>query len=228
MVIKRPQNATERLILALDVDTLEEAKQLVVELKDYVGYFKVGLQLYTACGYDSVRMIHDLGAKVFFDAKFHDIPNTVARASANLVKNDVDFFDLHIKGGSKMLSTTCRLWREVAKKYEKPTPTILGVTLLSSFGQKTLNQELNVNMNIDEYVSRLAKVALDAKLDGVVASASEVGAIRPTDAIEAGVDYMVVGRPIISAKNRIEAVTLILDEIEEAKETIKERIWYEN
>ena len=141
MVIKRPQNANERIILALDVDTLEEAKKLVVELKDYVGYFKVGLQLYTACGYDSVRMIHDMGAKVFFDAKFHDIPNTVARASANLVKNDVDFFDLHIKGGSKMLSTTSRLCREVAKKYDKPTPTILGVTLLSSFGQKTLNQE---------------------------------------------------------------------------------------
>ena len=221
MVVKRPQNATERLILALDVDTLEEAKSLVTQLKDYVGYFKVGLQLYTACGYDSVKMIHDMGAKVFFDAKFHDIP--------------------------------CRLCREVAKKYNKPTPTILGVTLLSSFGQKTLNQELNVNMNIDEYVSRLAKVALEAKLDGVVASASEVGAIRrvcgdefiivcpairptwsvvddqvrvvtPTDAIEAGVDYMVVGRPVISAKDKIEAITLIIDEIEEAKETIKERL----
>ena len=149
MVIKKPQSAAERIILALDVDTLEEAKELVVELKDYVGYFKVGLQLYTACGYDSVRMIHDMGSKVFFDAKFHDIPNTVARASANLVKNDVDFFDLHIKGGSKMLSATSRLCREVAKKYDKPIPTILGVTLLSSFGQKTLNQELNVNMNID-------------------------------------------------------------------------------
>ena len=253
MVIKKPQSAAERIILALDVDTLEEAKELVVELKDYVGYFKVGLQLYTACGYDSVRMIHDMGSKVFFDAKFHDIPNTVARASANLVKNDVDFFDLHIKGGSKMLSATSRLCREVAKKYDKPIPTILGVTLLSSFGQKTLNQELNVNMNIDEYVSRLAKVALQAKLDGVVALASEVGAIRrvcgddfiivcpairptwsvvddqvrvvtPTDAIEAGVDYMVVGRPVISAKDRIEAITLIIDEIEEAKETIQERL----
>ena len=253
MVVKKPQTAAQRIILALDVDTLEEAHSLVKTLKDYVGYFKVGLELYTACGYDSVKMIHDMGAKVFFDAKFHDIPNTVARASANLVKNDIDFFDLHIKGGSKMLSTTCRLCREVAKKYDKPAPTILGVTLLSSFGQKTLNQELNVNMNIDEYVSRLAKVALEAKLDGVVASASEVGAIRrvcgddfivvcpairptwscvddqvrvvtPTDAIEAGGDYMVIGRPITRADDKIEAITLIIDEIEEAKETIKERL----
>ena len=253
MVIKKPESASERIILALDVDTIEEARELVVQLKDYVGYFKVGLQLYSACGYEAVKMIHQTGAKVFFDGKFHDIPNTVAHACANLVKHDVDFFDLHIKGGSKMLSTTCRYCREVAKKYDKPTPTILGVTLLSSFGQKTLNQELNVNMNIDEYVSRLAKVALEAKLDGVVASASEAGAIRrvcgddfiivcpairptwsvvddqvrvvtPTDAIEAGIDYMVVGRPIISAKDKIEAVTLIIDEIEEAKEVIKERI----
>lgn len=253
MVIGKPQSAKERIILALDVDTIEQARELVAELKDYVGYFKVGLQLFTACGYEAVRMIHDLGAKAFVDLKFHDIPNTVAHASANLVKNDVDFFDLHIKGGSKMLSTTCRYCREVAKKCEKQIPTILGVTLLSSFGQKTLNQELNVNMNIDEYVSRLAKVALDAKLDGVVASASEAGAIRrvcgedfiivcgairptwsvvddqvrvvtPTDAIQAGVDYMVVGRPVIFAENKIEAITLIIDEIEQAQETISERL----
>lgn len=253
MVISKPQTAKDRIILALDVDTIEQAREIVMELKDYVGYFKVGLELFTACGYKSVQMIKELGAKAFFDLKFHDIPNTTAHASANLVKNDVDFFDLHIKGGSKMLSTTIKYCREVAKKYDKPTPTILGVTLLSSFGQKTLNQELNVNMNIDEYVSRLAKVALDAKLDGVVASASEVGAIRrvcgdnfiivcgairptwsvvddqvrvvtPTDAIQAGVDYMVIGRPVISAKNRIEAITLIIDEIEEAKETISERL----
>lgn len=252
MVLKKPESARERIILALDVDTLEEARELVEQLKEYVGYFKVGLQLYSACGYEAVKMIHELGAKVFFDAKFHDIPNTVARASANLVKNDVDFFDLHIKGGSKMLTTTCKYSREIAKKFNKPTPTILGVTLLSSFGQKTLNQELNVSMNIDEYVSRLAKVALDAKLDGVVASASEVGAIRrvcgkdfiivcgairptwsvvddqvrvvtPTDAIQNGVDYMVVGRPVIFAKDRIEAITLIIDEIERAQEALGER-----
>ena len=152
-----------------------------------------------------------------------------------------------------MMVTTINACIRYAKKNKIKPPIILAVTLLSSFGQKTLNQELNVNMNIDEYVSRLAKVALEAKLDGVVASASEVGAIRrvcgddfiivcpairptwsvvddqvrvvtPTDAIQAGVDYMVVGRPVIFAKDRIEAITLIIDEIEEAKEIIKERL----
>ncbi len=252
MAIQKPQNAVDRIILALDVDSLEEARELVKELKDYVGYFKVGLQLYSVCGYESVKMIMEEGGKVFFDAKFHDIPNTVAKASANLVKNNIDFFDLHIKGGSKMLSATVRLCKEVAKKFEKQKPTILGVTLLSSFGQKTLNQELSVNLNIDEYVSHLALVAQEAGLDGVVASASEVCAIRktcgeefiivcpairptwsvvddqvrvvtPTDAILCGVDFMVVGRPVIGASNKVEAITLIIDEIELAQEKLKEK-----
>ena len=248
MTMEKPKTAKERIILALDVDDFDEAKKLVLELKDYVGFFKVGLQLYTSCGFEVIKMIHELGGKVFFDGKFHDIPNTVARASANLVKNDVSFFDVHIKGGSKMLTTTVKLAGETAKRLGKRTPVILGVTLLSSFGQKTLTQELNVNMNIDDYVDGLAKMAQDAGLDGVVASASEVPAIRrereeafiivcpairptwsvvndqvrvvtPTDAIHSGVDYMVVGRPVICAENKTDAIQLIIDEIEEALET---------
>ncbi len=245
MVIKKPLEPKDRIILALDVDTLEEAEELVKELKDYVGFFKVGLQLYTACGYEAIKMIQSYGGKVLFDGKFHDIPNTVARACANLVKKDITFFDIHIKGGSKMLSTTVKLAGETAKKYEKEAPTILGVTLLSSFGQRTLNQELNVNMNIDDYVAELAKMARDANLNGVVASASEVRKIKeicgedfiivcpairptwsvvddqvrvvtPTDAIQAGVDYMIIGRPILKADNKLDAVQLIINEIENA------------
>ena len=248
MTIEKPKTAKDRIILALDVDDFEAAKKLVQELKDYTGFFKVGLQLYTSCGFEVIKMIHDEGGKVFFDGKFHDIPNTVARASANLVKKDVSFFDVHIKGGSKMLATTVKLAAETAKKLGKPVPTILGVTLLSSFGQKTLTQELNVNMNIDDYVDGLAKMAMDAGLDGVVASASEAPAIRkecgeefiivcpairptwsvvndqvrvvtPTDAIHAGVDYMVVGRPVTCSENKTDAIKLIIDEIEEALET---------
>ena len=195
-------------------------------------------------------MIHDEGANVFFDGKFHDIPNTVARACANLVKRNISFFDVHIKGGSKMLATTVKLANETAKKYEKQPPVILGVTLLSSFGQRTLTQELNVNMNIDEYVGSLAKMAIDAGLNGVVASASEANVIRkecpedfiivcpairptwsvvndqvrvvtPTDAVLSGVDYMVIGRPVICAQNKIEAIKLIIDEIEEAESLIR-------
>lgn len=144
-----------------------------------------------------------------------------------------------------MLSTTVKLANETAKKYGTEAPTILGVTLLSSFGQKTLTQELNVNMNIDDYVKSLARMAIETGLNGVVASASEASCIRkecpedfiivcpairptwsvvndqvrvvtPTDAVISGIDYMVVGRPILSADDKIEAATLIINEIEEA------------
>lgn len=250
MTVNKPTTAKDKLILALDVDDFDEAKQLVRELKDYVGYFKVGIQLYTSCGYDAVDMIQDEGSKVFFDGKFHDIPNTVARASANLVRRGIDFFDIHIKGGSKMLSTTVRLANETAKKCGMENPTILGVTLLSSFGQRTLTQELGVGLNIEEYVTQLAKMAKDANLSGVVASASEVSQIRrvcgedflivcpairptwsvvddqvrvvtPTDTVHAGVDYIVVGRPVINADDKVGAISLIIDEIEEAMKVVK-------
>lgn len=244
MTVLKPQNAKERIILALDVDTLEEAEGLVLELNDYVGFFKVGLQL-QSYGFEANEMIKHHGSKVFYDMKFHDIPNTVAHASANLVKRGIGFFDLHIKGGSKMMSTTVKLANETAKKYNMEKPTILGVTLLSSFGQRTLTQELNVNMSIDEYVTKLVDTAIQSGLDGVVASASEAPVIRenfgenflivcpavrpiwsvvndqvrvvtPSDAIKAGVDYIVVGRPVTNAENKVEAVQMIISEIEEA------------
>src|SRR5574344_419512 len=112
MTIKKPTSSKERIVLALDVDDFAEARSLVRELRDYVGFFKVGLQLFTSCGPEILNMIKDEGGKIFFDAKFHDIPNTVAKASANLVKKEVNFFDIHIKGGSKMLSTTVKLANE--------------------------------------------------------------------------------------------------------------------
>lgn len=245
MEFNKPQSAKERIILALDVDTMEEAESLVEELKDYVGYFKVGLQLFTSCGYEPVEMIKKHGAKAFFDGKFHDIPNTVARTCVNLLNKGVDFFDVHTSGGSKMLSTTVKLSKEYAKKYNMHEPTIIGVTLLSSFGQKTLTTELGVDKSLEEYVLNLAEVAKKVGLDGVLASASEAKEIRkhmgndfiiicpairptwsvvddqirvvtPTDAIKSGVDYMVIGRPVTRAENKISAIKMIIAEIENA------------
>ena len=245
MTIKRPKSSKDRIVLALDVDTLEEVVQIVKELKDYVGFFKVGLQLIASTGFDSIDIIKNNGGKVFFDSKFHDIPNTVAKASVNLLRKGVDFFNLHIQGGSKMISSTVKLTREYAKKNNLEQPTILGVTLLSSFGQKTLTEELNVNLNIDDYVANLTKIAINSGINGIVASSIEAKeirknlnddfiimcpAIRPTwscvndqirvltpkAAINYGVDYLIVGRPIICAENRIAAANLIIDEIEEA------------
>lgn len=246
MTIKRPKSSKDRIVLALDVDSIDEVEEIVKELKDYVGFFKVGLQLIASTGFDSIDVIKNNGGKVFLDSKFHDIPNTVAKASVNLLRKGVDFFNIHIQGGSKMISSTVKLTREYAKRNNIEQPTILGVTLLSSFGQKTLTEELNVNLNIDEYVANLTKIAINSGINGVVASSIEAKEIRktlnnddfiimcpavrptwscvndqirvltPKAAINYGVDYLIVGRPIICAENRIAAINLIIDEIEDA------------
>ncbi len=243
-------SAKDRIVLALDTDSLGEVERLVKLLKDYVGCFKVGPQLFLSCGYDAIDLIKNEGANVYFDAKFHDIPSTVAKAASTLVKRGVTTFSAHLAGGSKMLKTTAKVARETAKKFNQPEPTILGVTLLSSFGQRTLTEELSVRMNIDEYVAHLTYLAKESKIDGVIASASEAKKIRnefsdefiiicpairptwsvvndqirvvtPADAIRAGVDYMVVGRPITSADDPIAAANLIIDEIEEASKIVE-------
>ncbi len=244
-MIEKPETAKDRIILALDVDNLKEAEDLVRELKDYVGYFKIGLPLIVNYGFEAFRLLEEHGARCYYDCKFHDIPHTVQKACISLVKNNINFFNVHIQGGSKMTSAVVKASRAAAKSMEKEPPTILGVTLLSSFGQKTLTTELCVEKNIEDYVLQLAKVAKDSGLDGVVASAEEARRIRkeigddfiilcpatrptwasvndqvrvdtPRDVILSGVDYMVVGRPITSADDRIGAATLIIDEIETA------------
>lgn len=245
MKISKPITAKERIILALDVDDLDKAEKLVVELKDYVGYFKVGLQLFTSFGFSAIKMIRDNGGKVYCDLKFHDIPNTVSHACANLIKHNINFFNIHLQGGSKMVSQAVKTSKDTAKNLGVDPPTILGVSLLSSFGQRTLTEELAVERNIEDYIMQLAKVAKDNGLDGIVASASEAKKIRqefgddfiilcsatrptwaavndqvrvdtPTEAIKAGVDYLVIGRPITDADDKIAAVNLIIDEINSA------------
>ena len=222
-------SAKDRLVLALDVDTIEEVERLVSLLKDYVGYFKVGPQLFISCAYEAIDTIKRLGGEVYFDGKFHDIPNTVAKAGSNLVKHGVTVFSAHLAGGTKMLKSTVKIARETAKKFNMPVPTILGVTLLSSFGQRTLTEELNVKMNLDEYVSHLTYLAKESQIDGVIASASatwsvvndQVRVVTPADAIRAGVDYMIVGRPVTSAENPVAAVNMILDEIDNAAKCVE-------
>ena len=252
-MIKKPELAKDRIILALDVDNLKEAEDLVKELKDYVGYFKIGLPLIVNYGFEAFRLLEEHGAKCYFDCKFHDIPHTVQQASITLVKNGIGFFNVHIQGGSKMTSSVVKASRAAAKAYGLEPPTILGVTLLSSFRQKTLTTELCVDKNIEDFVLQLAKVAKETGLDGVVASAEEAKRIRkeigedfiilcpatrptwssvndqvrvdtPRDAILSGVDFMVIGRPITTADDRIAAAKLIIDEIETALEDIRTKV----
>ena len=237
--------AKDRIILAVDVDTIEDVIKYVDLLKDYVGFFKVGLQLFTSCGFEAVKVIKEHGGRVYFDGKFADIPNTIAQTSINLMKHGIDFFNISAVGGSKMMTNTLSACQTYAKKNEIELPIILAVTLLSSFGQKTLTNELGVEINISNYVLKLAKIAKEAGLTGVVAPDTDAGqikkelgedfivvcpAVRPTwaivndqirivspsDAIKAGADYMIIGRPITMAHDPIAAAKLIIAEIEEA------------
>lgn len=245
MKITKPNTTKDRIILALDVNDLEEAERLVVELKDYVGFFKVGLQLFTSYGFSAIKMIRDNGGKVYCDLKFHDIPNTVSHACSNLIKHNINFFNIHLQGGSKMVSQVVKTSKDTAKNLGINPPTILGVSLLSSFGQRTLSEELCVEKNIEDYIIKLAQMAKDSGLDGIVTGGSEsrrirqefgddfiilCPAIRPTwaavndqvrvdtpaEAIKSGVDYLVIGRPITDAEDKVAAAKLIIDEIDSA------------
>ena len=238
----KPDSAKDRIILALDVDNINDVIKYVNLLKDYVGYFKVGMPLFTSCGFEAIDVIKQHGGKVYFDGKFQDIPDSVEKTCINLLKNGIDFFNISATGGSKMMANTIATCKEYAKKNKLNEPTILAVTLLSSFGQKTLTNELCVDLNISKYVAKLSK---EANLSGVVAPDTDATTIKdelgedfivvcpavrptwsvvddqirivtPTDAIKSKADYIIIGRPITKAEDPVLATKLIINEIEEA------------
>jgi orotidine-5'-phosphate decarboxylase len=230
-------NARERLIVALDVPTADEARALVDRLAGQVGMFKIGSQLFTAAGPDIVREIVARGEKVFLDLKYHDIPNTVAGAVASASRLGVSLLTLHGLGGRAMMEAA-----------EGALPAIglrlLAITILTSHDEAAL-QEVGVLLSLTDAVRRLARLAKEAGIDGVVASPHEVGHIReacgkgflivapgirpagsqagdqarlatPATALAAGADYLVVGRPIIEARDPAAAAAAIVREMETA------------
>jgi len=234
--------AAERLVLALDVDSDTEALDLVGELKDAVGVFKVGHQLFTAYGPDIVRRIIGAGGRVFLDLKYHDIPNTVAKASAEAVKLGVSIFNVHALGGFDMMKAAAESAKETAEKLNLPLPVVLAVTVLTSMDEKSLRKELKITRSLQREVSHLARLAQRAGMHGVVASPQEIKLLRravrgafviltpgvrpawaakddqkrimtPGEAVAAGADYLVVGRPVLKAQDRQAAVMKILEEI---------------
>jgi len=235
--------AKDRIVLALDVDDDQEALGIVAELKETVGMFKVGHQLFTAFGPDIVRRIINLGGRVFLDLKYHDIPNTVAKASAEAVKLGVSIFNVHALGGLDMMRAAAESARETAGKLNIPLPIVLAVTILTSMEEKNLRKELKITRSLQREVAHLARLAQRAGMHGVVASPQEIKMLRravrgefviltpgvrpawsglddqkrvmtPGEAVAAGADYIVVGRPILKAPDRREAVKKILEEIE--------------
>jgi orotidine-5'-phosphate decarboxylase len=230
------------MVLALDVDNEREALDLVAELKNLVGMFKVGHQLFTAYGPDIVRGIIDLGGRVFLDLKYHDIPNTVAKASAEAVKLGVHIFNVHALGGFDMMKATAEAAKETAVQRNATVPTVLAVTVLTSMDAVSLRRELKITRSLPRQVAHLARLAQRAGMHGVVASPQEIKMLRkevrgnfviltpgvrpvwadrddqkrimtPGEAIRAGADYIVVGRPVLKARDRKEAILKIIEEI---------------
>lgn len=233
------------IVVALDVDTSAQALHLVAQLRGSVGMFKVGKQLFTAAGPDVVRQIIALGERVFLDLKFHDIPNTVAKAGIEAARLGVSIFNVHALGGAKVLRATVEAVTEAAERERMPRPLILGVTVLTSHTPESL-REVGIEKDLADEVVTLARLCDAAGLDGVVASPQEIVIIRdavkrsdfiiltpgvrptgtalddqsrvmtPAEAVRAGANFLVVGRPITAAVDPGAAARKILEEIEPA------------
>jgi len=234
----------DRLIFALDIGGApDEALSWVRRLKDHVGLFKVGKEAFTHFGPDLVREIQKNGGRVFLDLKFHDIPNTVARAAEAATSLGVAMFNIHAMGGMAMMKETASSVNALSAKNGHPPPLILAVTVLTSLNNEDLDS-LGFRETTDQLVVRLAQMAQASGIPGVVASAQDVAAIRracgrdfiivtpgirgtqsvagddqkrtlsPADAIKEGSDFIVVGRPIRTAENPEGEADNITQEIE--------------
>src|SRR5918911_564156 len=167
----------DRLIVALDVETAREAFTLFSALRDVVGMFKIGSQLFTAEGPGIVRDIVRTGGRVFLDLKFHDIPNTVAAAGVEAARLGVSIFNIHACGGSEMMRCTADAVIEATEREGFARPLVIGVTVLTSADSSVLT-EVGFSSTAEEQVRRLAQLAADSGLDGVVASPHEVKLVR--------------------------------------------------
>ena len=217
------------IIAALDVPNAEEALKLAEAIAPAVGAFKIGKELFVSAGPDIVKRVRDTGAAVFLDLKFHDIPNTVAKAVASAVRLDVQMLTVHTCGGSTMLERALEGANEAATETGNAAPLILGVTVLTSMDENDLN-EVGVPRQPGDQVTHLAQLATKAGLKGLVCSPMEIAPLRevlpsemqlvtpgirptgsdtgdqkrvmtPADAIGAGANWLVIGRPIYGADN---------------------------
>jgi orotidine-5'-phosphate decarboxylase len=223
----------DKIIVALDVPTKREALNLVEKLRDQMSFFKIGLQLYTAEGPGIVRAVSATGSKVWLDLKLHDIPNTVGRAVESAGRLGLQMLTIHLSGGSEMV--------RAATAARANNMLLLGVTVLTSSTEETL-REIGIHSKVDDQVLRLAKLGVEAGIDGVVASPHEIKTLRrefgdkikiavqgirpswaepgdqkrfmtPRQALDAGADYIGIGRPITRHPNPHQAVARILNEL---------------
>ncbi len=235
----KAEEACKKIIFALDVKGVSEIDRWAELLSGKVGMFKVGKELFTSCGPEAVKAVQRHGGQVFLDLKYHDIPNTVAQAMVAAAGLGVQLTNLHALGGGEMMETAANAVRKEFSDAERPR--LLAVTILTSSTVETLRQ-VGIEHSVPDMVVRLAKLAKESGMDGVVASPLEIGLIReacgpdflivtpgvrpsfaalddqkrimsPSDAIQAGADYLVIGRPIAKAADPAAAAGLIAEEI---------------
>ena len=218
------------IIAALDVPSAEQALKLAEQIAPAVGAFKIGKELFVAAGPDIVRRVRATGASVFLDLKFHDIPNTVAKAVASAVKLDVQMLTIHTSGGGEMMRAAEKAAQDTAKSLGLQPPLVLGVTVLTSMDSAQLGS-VTLESDCARQVERLGRLAAGAGLRGLVCSPLELGILRqalppsvqlvtpgirttppkagddqkrtlgPKEALSAGANWLVIGRPIYAAEN---------------------------
>jgi orotidine-5'-phosphate decarboxylase len=229
------------IIVALDIPSKERAIQLVEELAPVIGTFKIGSELFTSAGPEIVRAIRSTGASVFLDLKFHDIPNTVAKAAAAATRLDVQWLTLHTSGGLSMMQAAQLSVTDTAQKLGIRPPLLLGVTVLTSLSSGELG-EVGQDSNVGKQVERLANLTVKAGLRGLVCSPLELVGLRqllPGDmqlitpgirtsheegddqkrtlsareALDAGANLLVIGRPITAAPSPRKAAEVLLESL---------------
>ena len=229
------------IIVALDVPSAEQALKLAELVAPAVGAFKIGKELFVSAGPDIVRRVRATGAAVFLDLKFHDIPNTVAKAVAAATRLDVQMLTIHTSGGGEMMSAAEKSGQDTAKSLGLAAPLVLGVTVLTSSDANTL-AEIGCQANVGQQVERLATLAVKSGLRGLVCSPLEIADLRqflppeiqlvtpgirtgaekaddqkrtltPREAIQAGASWLVIGRPIYAAENPRLAAEKILESL---------------
>lgn len=235
----------DRLILALDVENAAQAGSFADRLQGIVKTFKVGHQLFTSEGPGIVRTLQKNGAQVFLDLKYHDIPRTVASAGIAAARLGVRMFNVHALGGLEMMQRCREEVTAICAREGLTRPLVLAVTVLTSASEDALRRDLGTSHSLDATVLRLAQLAQEAGLDGVVASPREIPLIRPacgehflmvtpgvrpawsarddqeriatpSEAMKLGADYLVIGRPILRSPDPVEAAKRILAEMEAA------------
>ena len=224
------------LIVAIDVPDRQAALKAVDQLSGHVGYFKIGLELFTREGPRLVEEIQDRGEKIFLDLKLHDIPNTVRGAVRSACRIGVHMLTMHASGGADMLAAAA----QEAQSFSSP-PLLLAVTALTSLSEEAIRQ-LGIAGSVEQWVERLADLAYGSGIRGIVASSKELPMLRrkfsdtlklvipgirpagaalqdqartatPSEAIRAGANYIVVGRPVIQAPDPAKAADSIIEEI---------------